>query len=73
MASASGSSLSTVQFMYLDRTTNVMPWISFKIYFKLNAEVFQGNAGVLSILHSLKVEETSTGRNLYRTITQQLC
>ena len=71
-ASASASSLSTVQFMYLYRTTSVMPWISNKIYFELNAEDFQGNTAVLSILHSLEGLITS-GRNFHKTITQQLC
>ena len=47
-----------------------MPWISFKIYFKLNAEVLQGNAAVLSRFNSLKGLITS-GRNFDRTITQQ--
>ena len=55
VTSASASSLSTIQFMYLYRTASVMPWILFKIYFNyLNAEVLQENAAVLSILHSLK-------------------
>ena len=72
VASASASSVSTVQFMYLYRTAVVTPWISFKIYFKRNAEVLQGNAAVLSILHSLKRLITSE-INFHRTITQYLC
>ena len=72
MTSASASSLSTVQFIYVYRTACVIPWISFKIYFSLNAEVLQGNTAVLSILHSLKRLITS-GRHFHRTITQELC
>ena len=49
-----------------------MPWISFKIYFKLNVDVLQGNTVVLSIFRSLKRVITS-GRNFHRTVTQQLC
>ena len=69
---ASGSSLSTVQFMYLYSTATAMPWISCKIYFELNAEILKGNAAVLSILPSLKRLITSE-RTFYRSITQQLC
>ena len=54
MTSASASSLSTIQFMYLYRATGFMAWISFKIYFKLNSEVLQGNAAVLSVPNLLK-------------------
>ena len=49
-----------------------MPWISFKVYFELNAEIFQGNAAVLPIRHLLKGLITS-GRNFHRTMRQQLC
>ena len=49
-----------------------MPWISFKIYFKLNAEVLQGNTAVLLIFRSLK-RVITIGRNFHRTVTQQLC
>ena len=45
-----------------------MPWISFNIFFELNAAVLQENVAVLSILHSLKDLITS-GRNFYRTTT----
>ena len=66
MASASVSSLSTEQFIYL-YTASVIPLISMKIYFKLDAKILQGNAAVLSILHSLK-ELISSGRNFHRTM-----
>ena len=68
MTSASADSLSTVQFMYFYRAESAMPWISFKIFFELNAAVLQENVAVLSILHSLKDLITS-GRNFYRTTT----
>ena len=71
MTGASAISLSIVQFMYLYRTASLMPRISFKIYFQLNIEVLQGNAAVLSTLHSLKGLITIR-RNFHRTKTQQL-
>ena len=43
-----------------------MSRILFNIYFQLNAEVFQVNTAVLSVLHSLKRLITS-GRNFHRT------
>ena len=72
MTSTGASSLSTVQLMYLCTAAIVMPWISFKIYALLNAEVLQGNAAVLPIIHSFKRMITSE-RNLHWTIAQQFC
>ena len=68
MTSASTSSLSAKQFIYL-YTTRVIHLISMEIYFYLNAKVLQGNAAVLSILHSFK-ELIFSARNFHRTITQ---
>ena len=54
--------------MYL-YTASVIPLISMEIYFPLNAKPLEGNATVLSILHSLK-GLISSGRNFRRTIIQ---
>ena len=72
MPSARTSSLQTALFKNLYRSTSVMCWILFIIYFELNAEVLQGNAAVLSILHSRKGMITSGG-NFHETITEELC
>ena len=64
--------LSTVQFMYLYRTTSLMSRILFELYFELNAEVLHGNTTVYWILHLLKRLITSA-RNFHRKKSQQLC
>ena len=51
--------LSTVQVMYLYRTTSLMLRIFFKKYFLLNVEILQENSAVFSILHLLIILITS--------------
>ena len=51
--------LSTVQVMYLYRTTSLMLRIFFKKHFLLNVEILQGNSAVFSILHLLIILITS--------------
>ena len=51
--------LSTVQVMYLYRTTSLMLRIFLKKYFLLNVEILQGNSAVFSILHLLIILITS--------------